>query len=81
MDQEIQALFSLLFMVLVFNVMLIGFAHIVGGAKWSNWVLQTEIKIIRWILGQPIIWAAQIALAIGKAIKGSKSAPRLPRGP
>lgn len=77
--QEIHPLAYLFFVAIACSIMMAGAAHIFGGAAWSRKVLAWEIRVVRALLGYPLIWAGQIVTGSGRIIAGKgRIVPRLP---
>jgi hypothetical protein len=77
LEENLEQLSALFFLGVFICILTAASAHMVGGRKWSGWVIGIQIRIARWLIGAPIILAGTLLLAVGKAVKGGK-APRLP---
>jgi len=77
--QQVHPLVYLFFLGVACSLMVAGAAHIMGGSAWSKKFLAWEVKVIRAMLGYPIIWAGQLVTGVGKIVAGKgRVMPRLP---
>ncbi len=53
---------------LILMIGIAGFAHVVGGAAWSGRVVRLYWRVLRAMVGYPILWMGQLIGRVGTAI-------------